>query len=69
MIEMEKDILFFTAKSLGIEMSEEGGVGKYITFICDDAEVSIEVESFDAFTNAVVMANDMWYGRDSKKGD
>ena len=68
MSEMEKDKLYLTAEDLIVEFSQDHA-SKYVTFVCDDIEIAIEVSSFDSFTNVVVMTNDMWHGRDNKKGD
>lgn len=59
---MEKDKLYLTANELILEFSQDHE-SKYVTFVCDEIEISIEVPSFDSFTNLVMMTNDMWYGR------
>lgn len=61
-IEMEKDKLYLTADELILEFSQDHA-SKYVTFVCDEIEIAIEVSSFDSFTNLVMITNDMWHGR------
>ena len=48
---------------LMFEMSEEAGIGKYVTFICDDMELSIMVDDFASFVEMIKQTHNMWIGK------
>jgi hypothetical protein len=55
--------IILDGKRMLVEYSEQGGVGKSITFVDGDVEVIIKVDSFDYFMNTVNMTDDLWHGR------
>lgn len=55
--------MFLSPDGLMFEMSEEAGIGKYVTFICDNMELSIMVDDFASFVEMIKQTHNMWIGK------